>query len=146
MSESGPHWLKRLHERLHAHPVTGAATKVVVTAVGVLVLAAGLVMMVTPGPGVVGIIAGLGILATEWEFARRWLATAKRKAQEAAEKARSMDPAVRRRRVAATILAVAVACGVAAALVWQLGWPQMAVTGWDKVQSISDAVPELPGM
>jgi uncharacterized protein (TIGR02611 family) len=138
--------LKRLHERLHAHPVSGAVTKVVVTIVGVAVLTAGLVMMVTPGPGVVGIIAGLGILATEWEFARRWLAAAKRRTQGAAEKARAMDPAVRRKRVALTALAVAMAAGVGALLVWQLGWPQLAVTGWDRVQSVSDAVPELPGM
>jgi uncharacterized protein (TIGR02611 family) len=146
VTDTGTHWLKRLHERLHAHPVTGAATKVVVTVVGLLVLTAGLVMMVTPGPGVVGIIAGLGILATEWEFARRWLATAKRKAQEAADKARSMDPAVRRKRIALTALALALVCGVVALLVWQYGWPHLAITGWDKVQSISDAVPELPGM
>jgi uncharacterized protein (TIGR02611 family) len=146
VSETGHHWLKRLHERLHAHPVTGAATKIVVTVVGVLVLTAGLVMMVTPGPGVVGIIAGLGILATEWEFARRWLATAKHKTQDAAERARSMDPAVRRKRVALTALAVAVVLGVGALLVWQFGWPHLAVAGWDKVQSISGAVPELPGM
>ncbi len=146
MSDTEPHWLKRLHERLHAHPVTGAATKVVVTAVGLLVLTAGLVMMVTPGPGIVGIIAGLGILATEWEFARRWLATAKRKAQEAAEKARTMDPAVRRKRVLLTACGVALGAGILAVLVWQLGWPGLAVSGWDRVQSISDAVPELPGM
>ncbi|GGO93108.1 hypothetical protein GCM10011584_31080 [Nocardioides phosphati] len=146
MSDTGPHWLKRLHTRLHAHPVTGAATKVVVTAIGVLVLVAGLVMMVAPGPGIVGIIAGLAILATEWEFARRWLATAKRTAQDAAEKARTMDPAVRRKRLALTALAVALVCAVATVLVWQLGWPQLAVSGWDRVQSINDAVPELPGM
>ena len=146
MTETRPHWLKRLHQRLHAHPVTGAATKVVVTVVGVLVLTAGLVMMVTPGPGIVGILAGLGILAAEWEFARRWLATARRKAQEAAEKARTMDPAVRRKRLAVSVLGVALACGIAAVLVWQLGWPGLAVSGWDRVQSISDAVPELPGM
>ena len=146
MSATEPHWLKRLHERLHAHPVTGAATKVVVTAVGLLVLTAGLVMMVTPGPGIVGIIAGLGILATEWEFARRWLSTAKRKAQEAAEKARTMDPAVRRKRLALTVGGVACGVAVLAVLVWQLGWPELAVSGWDRVQSISDAVPELPGM
>lgn len=62
--------LKRLHSRLHANPVTGLVTKIVVTFVGVGVLGAGLVMMVTPGPGIVGIILGLAILATEWEIGR----------------------------------------------------------------------------
>ncbi|MDO7866959.1 PGPGW domain-containing protein [Nocardioides jiangxiensis] len=117
------HWLRRLHERLHAHPVSGAITKLVVTVAGLLVLTAGLVMMVTPGPGIVGILAGLGLLALEWEWARRWLSTARHKAAVAAERARTMDPAVRRRRALLLGLALALACVAAAALVWRFGWP-----------------------
>lgn len=146
MTETGPHWLKRIHERLHANPVTGAATKVVVTIIGVAVFAAGVVMMVTPGPGIVGIVAGLAILATEWDWADRWVKLARQKAHEAAEKARNMDPAVRRKRALLTAGATLTAAGVVALLIWQFGWPSLAVSGWDKVQSISDVVPELPGM
>lgn len=146
MTDTRPHPLKRLHERLHANPVTGAVTKVVVTVIGLAVLAAGVVMMVTPGPGIVGIAAGLAILATEWAWADRWVKAARRKAHEAAEKARAMDPAVRRKRTLLTAAAVLVVVGVGALLIWQLGWPSLAVSGWDKVQSISDVVPELPGM
>lgn len=146
MTDTRPHPLKRLHERLHANPVTGLVTKIVVSVIGLAVLAAGVVMMVTPGPGLVGIAAGLAILATEWDWADRWVKAARQKAREAADKARAMDPAVRRRRTLLTASAVLVAAGVVALLIWQLGWPSLAVTGWDKVQSISDVVPELPGM
>ncbi len=141
-----PSVLRRVHALLHANPVTGLVTKIVVTAVGLVVLTAGLVMMVTPGPGIVGILGGLAILATEWHWARRLLHWARRKASEAAERARTMDPAVRRRRALLTVLTTAAALGVLALLVWQFGWPSIALSGWDKVQSISSAVPELPGM
>jgi hypothetical protein len=36
--------------------------------------------------------------------------------------------------------------GAAAALIAAYGWPSLAVTSWDRIQSISDLVPELPGM
>jgi tellurite resistance protein TerC len=44
-----------------------------VAVVGGLVLVGGVVMIVLPGPAVVAIPAGLGILALEFEFAQRWL-------------------------------------------------------------------------
>jgi uncharacterized protein (TIGR02611 family) len=39
--------------------------------VGLVITAAGLVLLVTPGPGLLLIVAGLGILATEFAWARR---------------------------------------------------------------------------
>jgi uncharacterized protein (TIGR02611 family) len=45
--------------------------KVVVAVVGVVVILAGVVMMVLPGPGVAAILAGLGLLGTEFPAARR---------------------------------------------------------------------------
>lgn len=53
---------------------------------GVLVVA-GLVMLVLPGPGVIAIIAGLAILASEYVWAQRALNFAKRKAGDAKDKA-----------------------------------------------------------
>ena len=52
---------------------------------GVLVLA-GLLMLVLPGPGILVIVAGLAILATEYVWAQRALNFAKRKASEAKDK------------------------------------------------------------
>src|SRR5690349_18276652 len=97
-----------------------ATTKVVVTLVGSAVLIAGLVMMVTPGPGLVGIVAGLAILATEWDWADRWLTSARRKLDQARAAAAGMDPRVRRRRILVTaavalVVVVAVVAYVAVA-------------------------------
>ncbi len=49
------------------------ARRIVVGIVGGTVLAAGLALLVLPGPAVVVIPVGLGILALEFAWARRWL-------------------------------------------------------------------------
>lgn len=51
--------------------------RIAVTIVGFAVLIAGVVMMVTPGPGVLVIVLGLAILASEWAWAERALDRAK---------------------------------------------------------------------
>ena len=124
----------------------GFVTKVVVTVLGVAVIGAGLVMMVTPGPGIVGILVGLGLLSTEYHWAERWMHAMKAKAQEAADRARDLDPAVRRRRLVLTVLGVVVIVGAVWAYVATYDWPAFAVGAWDWVQGLHDVVPELPGM
>jgi hypothetical protein len=59
------------------------AKRVAVTIAGVLVLIAGAAMLVLPGPGIVVIIAGLAILATQYVWAERLLKVAKEKANQA---------------------------------------------------------------
>lgn len=54
-----------------------------VAAVGFAVLAVGIVLLVTPGPGLLVIIAGLAILATQFAWAGRALAKAKARAAQA---------------------------------------------------------------
>ncbi|HEX5950495.1 MAG TPA: PGPGW domain-containing protein [Actinomycetota bacterium] len=54
-----------------------------VTIVGVLLVLGGLVLMVLPGPGVLLLIAGLAVLATEYVWAQRMLNYTKRKATQA---------------------------------------------------------------
>ncbi len=49
------------------------ARRLVVFVVGGTVLLAGLAMLALPGPGIVTVIAGLGLLATEFLWARRLL-------------------------------------------------------------------------
>jgi uncharacterized protein (TIGR02611 family) len=136
----------KFHQRMHANPALSLTSKIVVTTVGVLVMGAGLVMMVTPGPGIVGIILGLAILATEWPWAERWLKAAKNKAQEAKAKAEAMDPRVRRRRLLLTGIVFLVVVAVVATYVATYDWPSPAVDGWDWVQGIAGWMPELPGM
>lgn len=56
-----------------------------IAAVGFTILAIGVVMLVTPGPGLLVIIAGLAILAHEFAWAARALEKAKRRAAQAKE-------------------------------------------------------------
>ena len=58
-----------------------------VAAVGFAVLAVGLVMLVTPGPGLLVIIAGLAILAHEFAWAASALDKVKARAGQAKEAA-----------------------------------------------------------
>jgi uncharacterized protein (TIGR02611 family) len=80
--------------RWHDHPAVApfkavalfiqrSGKRIAVTIVGFAVLLAGVAMLVLPGPGVVVIIAGLAILATEYVWAERMLAEAKRRAVQA---------------------------------------------------------------
>lgn len=48
--------------------------KLAITVGGAFLLVAGVVMLVTPGPGLVTIAAGLALLAREYRWARRVLA------------------------------------------------------------------------
>jgi len=52
--------------------------RIVVTVLGVAVLAIGIVLLPLPGPGWVIIFAGLGILASEYTWARRLLSFMRR--------------------------------------------------------------------
>lgn len=136
----------RIYRFLHSNPALALTTKIVVTVVGSLVLLAGVVMIFTPGQGILMIILGLAILATEYAWAARWLQKARQKAEEAKRRAEQMDPKVRRRRL---LIIGAVTVVVSAALVWYLAvydWPTFAVNSWDRVQSLAGWVPDLPGM
>ena len=67
------------------HPLFGTykvAKRIVIGIVGGTVLVMGIVMMVTPGPGIAGILLGLGILGIEFAWARIWLRRVKAKGQD----------------------------------------------------------------
>jgi tellurite resistance protein TerC len=67
------------------HPLHGSykvAKRIVIGIVGGTILLLGIVMMVTPGPGVPAILIGLGILGVEFAWARHWLKKVKAKASE----------------------------------------------------------------
>jgi uncharacterized protein (TIGR02611 family) len=63
------------------------ARRIVVFVTGICVLLAGVVMLVVPGPGVLGIFAGLAILATEFAWARWVLRVARERAGQLVEAA-----------------------------------------------------------
>jgi len=56
------------------------AKRVVKIVVGFTLLAAGVAMLLLPGPGIVTIAIGLAILSAEFVWARRWLEHMKRHA------------------------------------------------------------------
>ena len=58
-----------------------------VTLVGVALLLLGAAMMVLPGPGILVIVGGLALLATEYVWARRMLKTAQAQAEKVQEAA-----------------------------------------------------------
>ena len=72
--------------------------RIAVFVVGVVLLAVGLVMMVTPGPGLLLIIAGLAVLATEFAWAEHLLDKAKQQASKAKDSAGGFFSRLRRRR------------------------------------------------
>ncbi len=57
------------------------AKRIAIGIVGGTVLLLGVVMIVTPGPGIPAILVGLGILGIEFAWARIWLKKAKAKAE-----------------------------------------------------------------
>lgn len=136
--------LKAFHERLHANPLSGMITKVVVTAVGALVVLAGFVMIVTPGPGIVAIVLGLAILASEWPWAERLMHRVRDRARKAAQHARDLDPKVRRRRTILTVVAAVLFVGGVALYVVNFGWPGWVLGSWSWLQGHLSWIPDLP--
>lgn len=50
------------------------ARRVVIGVIGGTVLVGGIIMILTPGPGLAAIVLGLAILAVEFAWAKLWLA------------------------------------------------------------------------
>jgi uncharacterized protein (TIGR02611 family) len=78
--------------------IVRSTRRLAVLVLGCAVTAAGLVMIVTPGPGLVVIIAGLAILATEFTWAEILLDRAKKQAIKAKDAAVRKAGGLRRRR------------------------------------------------
>lgn len=72
------HFLTRIEAWAHQGPVRAAAVKVGVSVLGPLVIAAGVAMLVLPGPGLVVMALGAALLALEYDWARRVLASCAR--------------------------------------------------------------------
>jgi uncharacterized protein (TIGR02611 family) len=90
MESTQPELARRWHDhptfvpfKILARFIGRNGKRVGVTIAGFAVLLAGLVMLVLPGPGIVVILAGLAILATEYVWAQRLLRIAKQKANQA---------------------------------------------------------------
>jgi uncharacterized protein (TIGR02611 family) len=69
--------------------------RIAILVIGLTLVVGGLAMLVLPGPGILVVIAGLAVLATEFVWAERMLDTAKGHATRAKNRA---SGALRRRR------------------------------------------------
>ena len=68
--------------------LTRGARRIAVLVVGLVLLAAGVVLLVLPGPGLLVTMAGLALLATEYEWARRLLARLRQHARRLSNQVR----------------------------------------------------------
>jgi uncharacterized protein (TIGR02611 family) len=98
-------------QRRRRRGIRGHALRLGVTVLGFIVLLAGVIMLVTPGPGVLVVLAGLAVLAREYVWAERFLERIRDRAEDAFHAA-TASPA----RIA---LSVAVTVGaIAAVIMW----------------------------
>ena|SRR5689334_9384397 len=92
-----------VERRWHDHPVIApfkavalfikrSGKRIAVTVAGGVVILVGIAMLVLPGPGLLVIIAGLAILATEYVWAERLLRMAKERATQAKDKVLRKKP------------------------------------------------------
>lgn len=95
------------------------AYRLLVAVVGGVVVLAGLVMLVLPGPGIAALLVGLTILASEFHWARR-LAVRTRHLYERARR-HATDPAVRRRNQALALLVLALVLAGGVLYLWRYG-------------------------
>jgi len=123
----------RFREYIRRNALLNTTWRIGVFTVGVTVLVGGLIMMIAPGPGILGIIVGLAILATEFAWAQRALHRAKQAAEKAKEKA--LDPRTKRRNtilaVIAGILAGAAVLAYLAVYDFVLPWHIKDYTPWE---------------
>jgi uncharacterized protein (TIGR02611 family) len=91
-----------------------------VTVVGICLVAGGIALMPLPGPGILVVVAGLAVLATEYVWARKLLRRAKDKAEQAQEQAVASRP-----RIALTVLCALAVCavGITMLVVDDVQWP-----------------------
>ncbi len=95
--------------------------------VGFGLVAAGIAMLVLPGPGWATIILGLIVLASEYTWARRLLDPVKRWARRAADAA--LDPRVRRRNLIIGGIVIVVGVGLSVWYVAAFGLSLQPVMG-----------------
>ena len=106
--------LERLRERRARHRRRPLVVRVLVALAGFLAVAAGIVLLVLPGPGLPLLALGLGLLALEFRWAEAPLARALRQAER-------VTPARRWQRLLGGAALAAVAVGlVLLAVLWGL--------------------------
>jgi uncharacterized protein (TIGR02611 family) len=107
MDRPRPTLIERLEARRATHRQRHVLIRIGFSAAGIVIVVAGLVMLVTPGPAFVLIPIGLAMLSLEFIWAERLLGKALEQAASAQEKAGQTTPAQRALAAIATVLAIA---------------------------------------
>lgn len=110
--------IERVRARRERHRARNRIIRFVWAIFGFLVVLVGLVMLVTPGPGLLVIVVGLGILALEFAWAERLLERTVDRMEQAGESVRKAG--LWQQLVLAGALAVAAAAVVFAVIAWDL--------------------------
>ncbi len=113
-----PKLIEKLDAQRETHRERNRLVRLAFGIAGVLILLAGIVMLVTPGPAFVLIPIGLAMLSLEFVWAERLLDRSLEQAQIAQEKAAQTTRTQRILAAVATVLAIA-AC-VLAVLWWDI--------------------------
>src|SRR5918998_3041225 len=114
-----PKLVRRLQERRETHKDRSRVVRIGFVVFGLVVLVAGLVMLVTPGPAFVLIPIGLAILSLEFAWAGRLLDKSLEKADDAKRKAEEASRTQKLLTAGATLCAVV----AAAIVIWAYDLP-----------------------
>lgn len=113
-----PTLIERVRARRDRHKERNRIYRAAFAVAGFVVLAAGVVMLVTPGPGIPVIILGLGMLALEFAWAERWLERLVTRAEQAVDQVTKGSPA--RRAALLAVGAIAVVASVVIVIFWDI--------------------------
>ena len=86
-------WVSRVKAAVGLNILPAPLRKLIVAVIGITILLLGVVMVVLPGPAIIVIPLGLGILATEFAWAKR--AVTRARAMVARARGRQPEPAAK---------------------------------------------------
>jgi uncharacterized protein (TIGR02611 family) len=87
-----PPLIERVRARQARHRQRNRIYRIGFATLGFVVLLAGVVMLVTPGPGIPVLVLGLGMLALEFAWAERWLERILNRAEQAVDQLTQGSP------------------------------------------------------
>jgi uncharacterized protein (TIGR02611 family) len=99
--------IERVRARQERHRQRNRIVRIAFAIAGFVVLLAGVIMLVTPGPGIPVIILGLGMLALEFAWAERWLERVLNRAEQAVDQVTQGSPLRRAAVIALGLLSLA---------------------------------------
>jgi uncharacterized protein (TIGR02611 family) len=113
-----PPLIERVRARRERHQERSRLYRIGFAVLGFLVCTAGVVMLVTPGPGIPVLIVGLTMLALEFAWAERWLERILDRAERAVEQVTQGSPV--RRAILLGAGVAALAAGIILVALWDL--------------------------